>query len=260
MNNKPSKKLNVAVHKFTSCDGCQLAFIKLGDALFSLEKYLTFVHFAELGPLNENAEVDLAFVEGSISTPTCITRIKKIRETAKTVITIGACATSGGIQALRNQADLKSWQSMIYAKPDLIKTLKTSTAISDHIKVDYQLWGCPINHEQLLMLLTRLINNAPPNFSKESVCAQCKRQGYSCVLVSENKPCMGPVTKAGCNALCPAIGRDCYGCFGPKENINPDALILKLKAIGLSEEEISRRFSFIYSSVAEFKSIHKKKP
>lgn len=252
MTNKP---LTVAVHKFTSCDGCQLSFVQLGLSLITLTKDIEFVHFAELGPVNETAKVDVAFVEGSISTSSCLKRIKTIRRQSDTLIAIGACATSGGIQALRNVANVAEWKKSIYANDTIIDALETSTPISDHVDVDFELMGCPINKDQLLTILQSLIHRVKPHIPHQSVCIECKKQNIHCLMVTNNTPCMGPVTQAGCNALCPSANRCCYGCFGPKENANTDALIKQLKAIGLSNDEIKRRFSFISNNAKAFKKI-----
>ncbi len=249
------KPLKIAVHKFTSCDGCQLSFVHIGLGLISLSKYIEFVHFAELGPVNEDADVDVAFIEGSISTSTCLERIQKIRQQAKTLIAIGACATSGGIQALRNIDNVDDWKKSIYANADIIDALKTSTPISDHVKVDFELWGCPINKDQLLSIIQSLIHGVKPHIPHESVCIECKKQNNVCVMVTEKAPCLGPVTQAGCNALCPSLNRACYGCYGPKENANTNSLVEQFKRIGLSHDEINRRFAFINNNARVFKKV-----
>lgn len=251
------KKLRVAIHKFTSCDGCQLAFINLGEQLLTLTKIVDIVHFAELGSVDPNAIVDIAFVEGSISTPLEIERIQNIRTNSKYLITIGACATAGGIQALRNFSNKDKWIKDIYAKPETIAALDTSTAISEHIKVDLELWGCPINGEQVLDAIRSLTKNVIPHVQRDSVCMECKRRGYICVLVSNGTPCMGPVTQTGCGAICPAANRGCYACYGPSENLNTNSLTKWLLQLGLSKKEIERRFLFINNQAPAFKKAGK---
>lgn len=247
------KKLRMAVHKFTSCDGCQLAFINLGEDLLALSEQVDIVHFAELGPVNPNAEVDVAYVEGSISTPEEEERIKKIRGNTKYLITIGACATAGGIQALRNFANKDEWIKDVYASPEIISALATSTAISNHVKVDLELWGCPVNGKQVLDAIRSLLKNTTPTVRRDSVCMECKRRGYVCVLVSKGTPCMGPVTQTGCGALCPGAKRDCYACYGPSENPNTESLTHWFSNLGFSNEEIQRRFLFINNQAPAFK-------
>jgi coenzyme F420-reducing hydrogenase gamma subunit len=248
-----AQKLRMGVYKFTSCDGCQLAFINLGEDLIELAQSVDIIHFVEIGTINSDALVDVAFVEGSISTPEEIERIQKIRANAKYLITIGACATAGGIQALRNFSDADAWIKDIYAKPETISALKTSTPIADHVKVDFELWGCPVNGQQVLSAIRALIQKAKPTVRRDSVCMECKRQGHVCVLVTKNKACMGPVTQTGCGALCPGANRDCYACYGPSDNPNTQSLKQHFTHAGFSDEEIKRRFLFINNQAPAFK-------
>jgi sulfhydrogenase subunit delta len=246
-------KPKVGVYKFSSCDGCQLAFLNAGVRLIELSNQVEFSHFVEAGIDNEQAKVDIAFIEGSISTPRELERIKEIRANAKFLITIGACATSGGLQALRNGKDLDEWMSTVYAKPEYIESLTTSTAISHHVKVDHEIWGCPVSSAQVLSAISMLLKGAKPIDEHDSVCMKCKRDGNVCVLITKKIPCMGPVTKTGCGALCPSAGRGCYACYGPSENPNSKALANQFKGFGLVDEHISRLFKLIYSQEQEFK-------
>ncbi len=247
-------KPRIAVHKFSSCDGCQLAFINLGEPLLQLAELVDILHFAEAGPVDEEAHVDIAFIEGSVSTTDDITRLKKIRDNSQFIVSIGACATSGGIQALRNMQDTDQWIKDIYARPEFIKSLDRSTAIAKHVKVDLEIWGCPINHQQLLGAIRALLFGVLPEQQQEKVCMECKRQLLVCVMVTRDEPCMGPVTRTGCGALCPHAGRDCYGCYGPAENTNNVALANRLEGIGLVKDEVARRFLFINSGAADTQS------
>ncbi len=245
-------KARIAVHKFTSCDGCQLAFLTAGEALLVLAEQAELVHFAEAGMLAPEAKVDIAFVEGSISTPKEEERIKKIRAQSKHLITIGACATAGGIQALRNAANHQEWMASVYATPDTIKTLDTSTAIAKHVKVDWELWGCPVNTGQVMDAISALLQNAAPRIKRDAVCMECKRKNQVCVLVAKNEPCMGPVTQTGCGALCPGLNRACYACYGPSENPSPQALGQWFKQQGLSDAAIARQFLHINNQAKPF--------
>lgn len=246
-------KARIAVHKFTSCDGCQLAFLTAGEALLVLAQQVELVHFVEAGLVNPDAEVDIAFVEGSISTPAEEKRIKDIRSKSKHLITIGACATAGGIQALRNMANKKEWMASVYADPNTIKTLDTSTAIAKHVRVDWELWGCPVNTGQVIDAITSLLKGAAPNIQRDAVCLACKRKNQVCVLVAKNEPCMGPVTQTGCGALCPGHNRACYACYGPSENPNPGSLANWFKTYqGLSDEAIARQFLHITNQAEPF--------
>jgi sulfhydrogenase subunit delta len=245
-------KPRIAVHKFTSCDGCQLAFLNLGEDLLTLSELVTFSHFAEAGPVDPETKVDIAFVEGSISTADEQQRINKIRENSKYLITIGACATAGGLQALRNANSMKEWRAAIYPSPEHIESLDTSTPIKDHVRVDFEIWGCPVSPRQTLAAVRSLLSGVKPLLENEKVCIECKRMNHVCVMVTKGYPCMGPVTQTGCGALCPGWNRDCYGCFGPAEKINTVSLSNRLRELGLSNEQVSRRYLFINNYAPEF--------
>ena len=245
-------KPKVAVHKFASCDGCQLAFLNLGEELLTLAQLVDIVHFVEMGPVNPDASVDIAFIEGSISTPEDSERIPRIRANSRYLVTVGACATSGGLQALRNFADAKEWLAAIYAKPEYVQSLSTSTPIAQHVKVDLELWGCPVAGRQVLAVVRALLFGVPPWYEKDKVCLECKRRQTVCVLVAKGVPCMGPVTRTGCGALCPSFGRDCYACYGPAENPNPESLARRLEGLGLLPEAVARRFLFINGAAPAF--------
>jgi len=241
-------KPRIAVHKFSSCDGCQLAFLNLGESLLALAEMVDIVHFAEAGPVAPDAPVDIAFVEGSISTPDEQSRIRRVRTNSRFVITIGACATSGGLQALRNHADSARWMARVYASPEHIRSLDTATAIADHVPVDFELWGCPVSARQIVATVRALLFGVPPVPEADKVCLDCKRSLAVCVLVARGEPCLGPVTRTGCGALCPRFGRDCYGCYGPADLPNTDALSGRFAGLGLLPEEVARRYRFIHSA------------
>jgi sulfhydrogenase subunit delta len=244
----------VAVHKFSSCDGCQLAFLNLGEDLLRLAELVDIRHFAEAGTVKPDARVDVAFVEGSITTPDEEERIRAIRDNAVYLVTMGACATSGGLQALRNGVENHAeWVADIYASPEYIRSLPTSTAISRHVKVDLELWGCPVTSRQIVQVVRDLLFGVAPSVKGDSVCAECKRKGNVCVLVSRGEPCMGPVTRTGCGALCPAFGRACYACFGPSEQVNGASLSRRLMGLGLHPDEIAQRYQFINSAAEPYR-------
>jgi coenzyme F420-reducing hydrogenase gamma subunit len=245
-------KPRIAIHKFASCDGCQLAFINLGPVLLTLAERVEIVHFAEAGPVEPEAPVDIAFIEGSISTAHDIERIKQIRAGCSLLVSIGACATSGGIQALKNGQDVAAWTRAIYAQPNLIETLASSDSVDTHVKVDFELWGCPIGSDQIVCLITSLLQGVAPEASTDSVCMACKQRGLVCVLVSGQLPCMGPVTRTGCGALCPAVGRACYGCFGPANQVNHGALARIFAVSGLTTDQVVERFNFINGQAEPF--------
>ncbi len=245
-------KPKLAVHKFASCDGCQLAFLNLGEDLLTLTQLVDIVHFAEAGPVHLDAPVDIAFIEGSVSTPEHLERLQRIRANSKFLITIGACATAGGVQALRNLANGREWFAGVYAKPEYIASLDTSTPVASHVKVDLELWGCPVNGRQVLAATRALLFGVSPVEEHDKVCLECKRHNVVCVLVAKGVPCLGPVTRTGCGALCPAFGRDCYGCYGPAENTNTESLGRRFEGLGLLPEAVVRRFLFINNAAPVF--------
>jgi len=244
----------LGVFKFASCDGCQLQLLNLETDLLPLLERIELVHFLEASSRAEpEGPFDVALVEGSVTTPGDAERILRIRERTTRLVTIGACATSGGIQALRNLADVEEWKSHVYPHPEWIETLATSTPISDHVKVDVEIQGCPVNKEQVLRVLVRLLLGAGADLPSASVCLECKRQGNPCVLVTRGIPCLGPVTRAGCGAICPSLGRDCYGCFGPAAEPNVASLMRQLEALGLPRADAVRRLRHLNGWRREFR-------
>lgn len=214
----------LAVWKFASCDGCQLSLLDCEDELLTLAEIIQIAYFKEASDVEIKGPYDISLVEGSIATEHDKARIQEVRRQSKVLITIGACATAGGIQALRNFANTEEYRHIVYARPEYVDSLATSTAISHHVKVDYELQGCPINKHQLIDVIQSFVRGKNPTVSSSSVCNECKRKGNICVTVAYGIPCLGPVTHAGCNALCPSYRRGCYGCYGPKETANPLAL------------------------------------
>jgi coenzyme F420-reducing hydrogenase gamma subunit len=243
----------LAVWKFSSCDGCQLSLLDCEDELLAVAGAVEIAYFPEATRAVLKGPYDLSLVEGSITTPHDAERIKQVRKTSKVLITIGACATAGGIQALRNFKDVGEFISAVYASPHYISTLDKSTPISEHVKVDFELRGCHINKRQLLDVLTAYLHGRKPNTPPYSVCIECKRRGIPCVMVAKGVPCLGPVTHAGCGALCPAYSRGCFSCFGPKETPNTTSLAGWWSALGVPDEEIMRAFRTFNAYAEPFK-------
>jgi sulfhydrogenase subunit delta len=246
------RRPRLAVHKFSSCDGCQLALLNAGDGLLAVAERFDIVHFVEAGVVDASAEADIALVEGSISTPDERERIQAVRAQSRWVIPIGACATAGGPQAHRNLADGRLWLASAYPQPEHVAALPTATAISAHVPVELELPGCPVSTAQVLTALTSLLAGASPRPEQDKVCLECKRRGQVCVLVAKGAPCLGPVTVTGCGALCPGLGRDCYGCYGPAENPEVATLARRFRALGLDADAVARRFSYQQIGAAPF--------
>jgi len=248
-----SGKPTLAVWKFASCDGCQLSLLDLEDELLALAGAVQLAEFREATSGVVAGPYDLSLVEGSITTPHDAERIQDVRRASRALVTIGACATAGGIQALRNFADVRDFVTAVYASPDYISTLETSTPISAHVHVDFELHGCPIDKRQLLEVVTAFLHGRRPGIPSTSVCTQCKARGLVCVTVAHGTPCLGPVTHAGCGALCPAYNRGCYGCFGPMETPNTAALVPRLRELGLTERDVGRVFQTFNANAEPFR-------
>ncbi len=238
-----SKKPKLAVWKFASCDGCQLSLLDCEDELLTVAGAVEIANFPEASRAVVKGPYDISLVEGSVTTPHDAERIRSVRKQSKILITIGACATAGGIQALRNFKDVRDFTSIVYASPEYISTLKTSTPIAEHVPVDFELRGCPINKQQLLEVLNAFLNGRKPITPPHSVCVECKLRGNVCVMVAHGTPCLGPVTHAGCDALCPSYNRGCFGCYGPKETPQPAALSAWLEERqGMRKNELVRLY------------------
>ena len=236
------KKVKVAVYKFSSCDGCQLQFLNMEEELLELAEKIEFSYFLEANREVKPGPYDIAFVEGSISTPREEELIKKARKESKILVAIGACATAGGIQALRNWGNIEEFKRQVYPNPEWIKALGHARPISDYVKVDYELRGCPVSKDRLLSFVKQILLGKTPYLKRDSLCMECKRKGNVCVIVSKGIPCLGPVVQEGCGALCPTYGRGCYGCFGPSSDPRPFELAEVFEDLGLSKNEVATKF------------------
>ena len=237
------RKPKLAVWKFASCDGCQLSLLDCEDELLAVAGEIEISNFVEASRAVVKGPYDLSLVEGSITTPHDVERIHQVRRVSRRLVTIGACATAGGIQALRNFKNVNEFMRIVYAAPAYIETLSKSTPIAEHVFVDFQLRGCPINKHQLIEVISAFLRDRRPNIRSHSVCVECKLRGTVCVIVAHGTPCLGPVTHAGCGAICPAYNRGCYGCYGPKETPNTASLAAWFgNPLGVGEPDIVRAF------------------
>ncbi len=248
------ERLSLAVWKFSSCDGCQLSLLDCEDELLALAQRIDIAYFLEATSAVVAGPYDVSIVEGSITTAHDAERIYEVRRQSKALITIGACATAGGIQALRNFADVRDFTRVVYASPEFISTLATSTPISAHVPVDFELSGCPINKQQLLEVISAHLAHRRPRVRAHSVCVECKRRGNVCVMVAHGTACLGPVTHAGCGALCPAYDRGCYGCFGPMESPNTASLSAELARQGAQDIDLVRVYRTFNADTPAFRA------
>src|SRR3954447_3451557 len=248
----------LAIWKFASCDGCQLSVLDCEDELLALAGRVDIAYFLEASSAPAAGPYDLSLVEGSITTAEDAERIRRVRAESRRLVTIGACATAGGIQALRNFADVEEFAAAVYATPQYVSTLATSTALSAHVAVDYELHGCPVDKHQLLEVISAFLNERRPAVASHSVCVECKRRGNVCVMVAHGTPCLGPVTHAGCGALCPSYHRGCYGCFGPMETPNTESLDAWFARLGADDADIVRRYRLFYVNAPHFREAHER--
>jgi coenzyme F420-reducing hydrogenase gamma subunit len=243
----------LAVWKFASCDGCQLSLLDCEDELLALAGRVRIAYFLEASAATVRGPYELSLVEGSVTTPADAERIRHVRRVSRRLVTIGACATAGGVQALRNFADVDEFISVVYARPEYISTLERSTPIAAHVPVDFELRGCPIDRRQLLEVITAFLGGRRPNAAPHSVCVECKLQGNVCVMVAKGTPCLGPVTHSGCGAVCPSVDRGCYGCFGPKETANTSSLAGWFSDHAVSDRDIALVFRTFNAAAEPFR-------
>ncbi|HKR99400.1 MAG TPA: oxidoreductase [Candidatus Dormibacteraeota bacterium] len=248
-----SDKPTLAVWKFASCDGCQLSILDCEDELLPLAGEIQIAYFLEATRATVEGPYDLSIVEGSITTEHDAQRIREIRAKSRRMVSIGACATAGGIQALRNFAKVDDFVQVVYASPEYISTLEHSTPARDHVPIDFELQGCPPNKQQLLEVINAFLNERRPAIPTHSVCVECKRRGNVCVMVAHGTPCLGPVTHAGCGALCPSYHRGCYGCFGPMESPNTGSLARWFTQHGNDDVDIVRMYRLFYAGAPAFR-------
>ncbi len=218
------RRPRIGVVKFASCDGCQLTLLDLEDELLAIADRVDLVEFAEATSHRSSGPFDVLFVEGSVSTPEQAEEIVKLRAVSHRLVVIGACATAGGIQAIRNWFDHEEVRAVVYPQPGYVDSLAQARPVSDYVAVDGELRGCPISPGQLREFLVALVTGRRAQLPDEAVCLECKRRNVVCVAVAQGIACLGPVTRTGCGAICPAYGRGCYGCFGPRESANTASL------------------------------------
>jgi len=247
------RRPTLAVWKFASCDGCQLTLLDCEDELLALAETIEIAHFTEMSRASVAGPYDLSLVEGSITTPDDARRIQEVRRQSRTLVTIGACATAGGIQGLRNFVEPHAYVPTVYAHPEYVHSLATSTPVADHVQVDFELHGCPIDRRQLLEVITAFLAGRRPVVPGHTVCQECKARGTVCLLVDRGVACLGPVTRTGCGALCPAVDCGCFGCFGPSESANTGALARRLRSLGVAPVDVSRLFRTFNAGAPAFR-------
>ena len=234
------QKPTLGFFTFTCCEGCQFTILFIDKIMSILKKY-DVVYFNLLKEKNEIVELDLAVIEGAITTTTEIEELKAIRKKAKHVVAMGTCAINGGIPAMRNFVDSSSLRKYVYhhkKHPDSVP----ASGIGEHIDVDYYMRGCPIiKNEFVEFMKSYLKGQIMPPF-EGPVCSQCPRRGVNCFL-KEKRECMGAVTYGGCDALCPSDNIPCMLCRGPTDKLNVAAEIKMFENFGLDVKEVHDRLN-----------------
>jgi sulfhydrogenase subunit delta len=248
------RRPRIGVVKFASCDGCQLTLLDLEDELLAIAQRVDLVEFAEATSRRSAGPFDVLFVEGSVSTQEQAEEIARLRAVTQRLVTIGACATAGGIQAIRNWFDHDEIRAAVYPEPEYVESLAQARPVADFVAVDADLRGCPISPGQLREFLVALVTGRRPQLPDEAVCLECKRRGVVCVAVARGIACLGPVTRTGCGAICPAYGRGCYGCFGPRESANTASLAAWFDD-GRSAADVGRLFAGFTAWSGPFRSV-----
>lgn len=244
----------LGVHSLSGCGGCQAVLVDGAALLLELAARFDIVHFPAIGRCAPDARVDLGLVEGSVATPADVERLRRIRAASGYLVALGACAVGGGLQSLRGLArDAGRWPEDLYPYPEWLDLLERPSPLARHVRVDAMLHGCPIDRRALVDLLCDRLAGVAPRPERRPVCMECKARGVPCLLVARGEPCLGPVTRAGCGALCPQGGRGCYACFGPADLANVPALAARLAGLGLGEEAIARAFRFVAGDVDAFR-------
>lgn len=230
-----TEKPNIAFFSFTSCEGCQLVVLNCAEYFPELLRHVKIVNFREAMDATSD-DYDIAFVEGSISTQKELKKIKKIREKADLVISLGACSAIGGINCLKDVKDpvsVAKAREIIYGKNAshhrLLKGTVPARPVDAVIKTDHYLHGCPITAEELLTTIKDLLIGRKPVVPNHPVCTDCKMAGNICVFDKTNgrtpseTVCNGPITRGGCRAVCVSYGATCWGCRGHVDNPNISA-------------------------------------
>jgi len=248
------KRLRVAVYKFTGCAGCQMEFLRLEDELLELTKKIEFVYFMMIQNRDELERYDICFVEGSVSTPRELEEIKMIRANTRTLVAFGDCAVTGCVPSIRNWLSQSEAEKVVYKDTSPIRSFKVG-GIGEYVPVDLTLPGCPPHKNMILEAITASLLEIRPDLRMHSVCVECKLRENVCILTSLGKACMGPVTRAGCGAICPTYGRECEGCYGPMSDASPASLAAEFHKLGVSSQDLVRKFRKYAGTSKEFEEV-----
>jgi sulfhydrogenase subunit delta len=241
-------KPKAAFFDFTGCEGCQLAIVNLEQEILDVVNLVDIVNFRE-AISDRGEDYDVAFIEGSISSPQCVQRINEIRGKAKLVITIGSCSSIGGINSVRNTQSIDDVRENVYGESRYWYPSIPALPVSAFVKVDASIPGCPMDEDEFLKVLRAVLLGKAPPIPGYPVCVECKRKENVCVY-ELGQFCMGPVTRAGCGARCPSYGHYCFGCRGLVPDANANAEKEVLENYGLSVAEVTKKFT-LYDNAME---------
>jgi len=247
------EKKKIGIFKYSCCAGCEFQLIYFQHYVLETLKAVdvTYCKMLQSGG-TEEGPFHVALIEGAITEQWQADQLKKIRESSKYLIPIGSCAVCGGIPAVKNTSQELNVERRVYTNTSVIHSLKAHP-VEHYVNVDGTIKGCPMGVRDLVELVKSLLLDITPQFLEYCVCVECKLRGNICVLVAYDEPCMGPVTNAGCGALCPSLNRGCYGCWGPMKDANARALADQFERMGLSREDISRCFTQFGEPAIEWK-------
>lgn len=246
------EKIKIGVFKFTGCSGCQMELLRLEEEFLTLLQFLDVEYWAMVSSKEFKDKLDVSFVEGSISTPWEVEEIKNIRERSKLLVALGDCAVTGCLPSIRNWIDQNEAEKAVYEHPEWIESVRL-LSISEHVPVDILLPGCPPHRRTFLEVVKAALMEVNPQLRGHSVCVECKLNDNACLLTAEGLPCMGPVTKAGCGAICPSLNRICENCYGAMSDSNARSLAQIFEEEGLSKDDIIRKFRKYAGMTSELK-------
>ncbi len=234
-------KPRIAIFDFACCEGCQLQIVNLEEEILDLLGVADVVEWRE-AISDQSDKYDIAIIEGSITRPEDEERIKKIREKAGVLIALGACATTGGINKLKNNFKLNDVKQYVYADNADMPHLDTAAtkAVDEVVKVDFKVHGCPIDRSEFTYIVRSLLLGKTPEIPDYPVCVECKAKGNPC-LWEDGQVCLGPVVRAGCGARCPSSGFRCFGCRGYVDNPNVDAAKEVINKYGLDVDDLKTK-------------------
>ncbi len=233
-------KLKIASFDFTCCEGCQLQLANRESSLTDFLELLDIRNFREISSEQHN-DYDIALIEGSVSRQDEVERLEAIRRQATTLVAFGTCACFGGVNSLKNKFPLKESVTEVY--PGMLIETSPVRKISEIVKVDLFIPGCPVNKEEVERIVVSLVTSSLVSLPKYPVCVECKAQINTC-LFELGEICLGPITRAGCNSVCTTGKTPCLGCRGPAEEINMAAFLALVTERGLSLDDLREKMAF----------------